>query len=506
VITPTQLRTRSRPRSHRPPLRRPVSVEQLLPRQHSATDVAPTAWWPDSDALRPRAARRREQLSRRLLAAADALAAVVSMTICILALGGEQDRLPAWAVAVAALGCVVVAKTLGLYERDELTIKPSTLDEAPRLFQLATLWTLIVWLAGEHVLGGFLGRDQILALWAGQTVALLAGRVAARAIIRRATPVDRCLLVGERSACARAERKVRESRRAHAVVVAAITSSELGDSRVAAEALETIAERSDIHRLVVAPGPDDQAELLDLVRAAKALGLKVSVLPRMLEVVGSSVVFDDVEGLTLLGVRRFGLSRSTWLLKRSMDIVGATVALVVLAPLLALVAVAIKLESRGPVLFRQQRVGRDGRIFSMAKFRTMVDGAEGQQRALRHRNEAHGLFKIADDPRVTRVGRILRRASLDELPQIWNVLRGEMSLVGPRPLVPEDDQRIEGWYRRRLQLTPGMTGRWQVLGSARIPLQEMVKLDYLYAANWSLWVDVKILLRTVGFVLRRRGL
>jgi lipopolysaccharide/colanic/teichoic acid biosynthesis glycosyltransferase len=158
------------------------------------------------------------------------------------------------------------------------------------------------------------------------------------------------------------------------------------------------------------------------------------------------------------------------------------------------------------VLFRQKRVGRDGCTFAMAKFRTMVEGAEREQAALQHRNEADGLFKIADDPRITRVGRVLRRASLDELPQLWNVLRGQMSLVGPRPLVPEDDARVEGWYRRRLHLMPGMTGRWQIMGSARVPLHEMVKLDYLYAANWSPWLDVKILLRTVGFVIGRRGL
>ena len=506
MIPPTQLRTRPRGAARPRPPRRPVAVEQLLPRQHAPGDAVPSGWRPDAEALRPVAARKREQRARRLLAAADALAAVVTLAICIVALGGVQDRLPASAVVVAALGCVALAKALGLYERDELTIKPSTLDETPRLFQLATLWTLVVWLAGQPILGGFLGRDQILALWIGQTVALIAGRVVARSIVRRTTPVDRCLLVGDRQACARAERKIRESHGAHARVVAAITSDELGDTRVAAEALETIAARSDIHRLVVAPGPEDQAEILDLVRAAKALGLKVSVVPRMLEVVGWSVVFDDVEGVTLLGVRRFGLSRSSWVVKRGTDLVGAAIGLVVLAPLLALIALAIKLDSRGPLLYRQQRVGRDGRTFSMAKFRTMVDGADRQKRALRHRNQAHGLFKIADDPRITRVGRILRRTSLDELPQLLNVLRGEMSLVGPRPLVPEDDQRIVGWYRRRLHLTPGMTGRWQVLGSARIPLQEMVKLDYLYAANWSLWLDVKILMRTIAFVVSRRGL
>ena len=237
------------------------------------------------------------------------------------------------------------------------------------------------------------------------------------------------------------------------------------------------------------------------------MGLRVSVLPRLPEVVGSSVELDDVDGITLLGMRRFGLSRSSRAVKRSFDFVGAGLVLLALAPLLAAIAIAIKLDSRGPVLFRQRRMGRNGVPFEMLKFRTMVDGAEAQKSALAARNEADGgLFKIKDDPRITRVGGRLRRISLDELPQLFNVLRGDMSLVGPRPLVLDEDSRIEGWRRSRLELPPGMTGPWQVFGSARIPLNEMVKIDYLYGANWSLWLDVKTLLRTVPFVLGRRGL
>jgi lipopolysaccharide/colanic/teichoic acid biosynthesis glycosyltransferase len=159
------------------------------------------------------------------------------------------------------------------------------------------------------------------------------------------------------------------------------------------------------------------------------------------------------------------------------------------------------------VLFRQTRVGRNGHRFEMLKLRTMSHDADQMKDALRDRNEASGgLFKIANDPRVTRVGRRLRNLSIDEMPQLINVLRGDMSLVGPRPLIVEEDERVTGFDRRRLHLTPGMTGRWQILGSARIPLPEMVKIDYLYVASWSLWVDVKILLETVNFVLRRRGL
>ena len=169
-------------------------------------------------------------------------------------------------------------------------------------------------------------------------------------------------------------------------------------------------------------------------------------------------------------------------------------------------AAAIKLDSRGPVFFRQTRIGRSGHPFSVLKFRSMRRDADQLKESLRDRNEQdEGLFKIADDPRVTRVGRLLRRTSLDELPQLFCVLRGDMSLVGPRPLVPEEDRQIRGWHRRRLQLTPGMTGPWQVLGSSRIPLHEMVTLDYLYVANWSIWSDAKILLRTVDTVLSRRG-
>jgi lipopolysaccharide/colanic/teichoic acid biosynthesis glycosyltransferase len=208
-----------------------------------------------------------------------------------------------------------------------------------------------------------------------------------------------------------------------------------------------------------------------------------------------------------MGVRRFELTRSSAWFKRGFDWLGASLGLLAVSPLLAVIAVAIKLDSRGPVFFRQQRVGRHGQRFRMLKFRTMVPDAEALKEGLRDRNEAkEGLFKIAADPRITRVGRLLRASALDELPQLWNIVRGEMSLVGPRPLVLDEDQRIEGWHRRRLELMPGMTGPWQILGPSRVPLKEMVAIDYLYVANWSLWTDVKILLRTVPHVLGRHGL
>ena len=176
-----------------------------------------------------------------------------------------------------------------------------------------------------------------------------------------------------------------------------------------------------------------------------------------------------------------------------------------LSPLLAAIALAIRLDSKGPVLFRQIRVGHKGRHFAVLKFRSMVADADARKEELRSLNVAGaGLFKVKDDPRVTRVGRFLRSTSLDELPQLFNVLRGDMSLVGPRPLVTDEDAQVLGLDRSRLRLYPGMTGPWQ-LGS-RVPLHEMVDIDYLYASHWTLWLDVKLLLHTVRHVVRRRNL
>jgi exopolysaccharide biosynthesis polyprenyl glycosylphosphotransferase len=452
----------------------------------------------------PVAARERDKRYRRLLSAADMGAVLLALVVCVPLLGNGDRVLPGAAAVLPLI--VVISKVLGLYDRDELLMRKTTLDEAPALFQLATLSALLLWLGHGVLFAGQLGRDQVVGFWGALFLSLMASRMSARALARRVAPRERILLVGEPDACDRIRERIEESDGVHAGVVAQVDFEAAAEAEDAAVALAHVADEAEAHRVVIAPPALDQGEVLNLIRAAKALGLKVSVLPRMLEVVGSSVEFDDVDGLGVLGVRRFGLTRSSWLVKRSTDLVVSSAGLIFLLPFFALTAVAIKLDSRGPVLFRQRRVGREGGIFEMFKLRTMVVDAERRKAELRRLNEADGLFKIADDPRITRVGRLLRRTSIDELPQLLNVLRGEMSLVGPRPLVLEDDERVEGWYRRRLDLTPGMTGRWQVLGSARIPLHEMVKLDYLYVANWSLWGDMKILLRTLPFVLGRRGL
>jgi lipopolysaccharide/colanic/teichoic acid biosynthesis glycosyltransferase len=192
--------------------------------------------------------------------------------------------------------------------------------------------------------------------------------------------------------------------------------------------------------------------------------------------------------------------------KRAFDLIGALLLVVLLAPLWLAIALLIKADSPGPILFRQRRIGRDGRPFAMLKFRTMVDGADARKPALLHMNDAaEGLFKISDDPRVTRIGRWLRGTCLDELPQLLHVVTGKMSLVGPRPLVPEEDAQIRGVYRERLTMRPGMTGPWQVEGASAIPIHGMVLLDRFYIEEWSLWLDLRLLAKTASLVILRRG-
>jgi lipopolysaccharide/colanic/teichoic acid biosynthesis glycosyltransferase len=193
--------------------------------------------------------------------------------------------------------------------------------------------------------------------------------------------------------------------------------------------------------------------------------------------------------------------------KRAIDLVGSLLLIAILSPLLVVIGLLIKMDSPGPILFRQRRIGRADEPFSMLKFRTMVDGADEQKAMLRHLNEAaEGLFKIDGDPRVTRVGRWLRVTSLDELPQLLHVVTGSMSLVGPRPLVPEEDALITGSNRRRLEMRPGMTGVWQINGASSIPINEMVVLDRGYLEDWSLWLDCRLLLRTAWHVVLRKSL
>jgi exopolysaccharide biosynthesis polyprenyl glycosylphosphotransferase len=459
----------------------------------------------------PAASMRRDAVFRRLLVLADVFAVVTAFVLTIEL--AQRSLALTWAGVAALPILIACAKLTGLYDRDETLLRKTTLDEAPKLFQLATLCALVAWLTGGLLTKGVLDRHEAAFLWLVLAALLIVSRAGARVLALRVSPVERCLFIGDEVSAETIRSKLTGHGGVNAKVVAHLDLDKVepwstdcfSEPRLAE--IRDLAQTLDVHRAIIAPRSVDAGEMLNLVRTLKAVGVRVSVLPRLLEVVGSSVEFDDLHGVTVMGVRRFDLTRSSAAFKRAFDLIGATVGLLAISPILLAIAIAIKLDSGGPVFFRQLRVGRHGHRFYMIKFRTMVPDAEAMKDSLRHRNEAkEGLFKIAEDPRVTRMGRLLRKTALDELPQLLNVFKGEMSLVGPRPLVIEEDQRVEGWHRRRLELMPGMTGPWQILGPSRVPLKEMVAIDYLYVANWSLWTDVKILLRTVPHVLGRRGL
>jgi exopolysaccharide biosynthesis polyprenyl glycosylphosphotransferase len=445
----------------------------------------------------------RERRLRRTLALADMAALAIALLASVVL--ASPDPLTPYALLLFP-ALVAAVKVGGLYESDDQRIRKTTVEELPRLVQLGALLVLAIWLGDTLLIGGPAGKDQALVLGATFVLAAVLGRRSARRLANRTGTRERCVFIGD----------VVSFTRLHTIFERHDLPADLGSrvsieqavpddgSNLSASVLEIIAE-AKAHRLIIGPHTLSNASTFELLEAARHAGTRVSLLPDMLEVVGSSVDFDDLYGVTLLGVRHTNLSRSSKFLKRTFDLVGASILLIAVAPAMALIALAIKLDSPGTVLFRQMRIGRGGEPFQIFKFRSMITGADKLKEELRHLNEADGLFKIDADPRVTRVGHTLRRTSLDELPQLFNVLLGQMSLVGPRPLVADEDGRILGVRRGRLRLTPGMTGQWQVSGSARVPLEDMVKLDHLYVSNWTLWGDVKILLRTVPYVLSRHG-
>ncbi len=454
-----------------------------------------------------RIVERRDRSFRRAIVASDLAAGLI---VAGLLLAWLPARDLSWTALLLPALVPVVNAANGLYLRDGYVINKSTLDETPVLFRAATITTVVTYLLQSGILVIPIGAQVVASTWVGLTICIPTGRTIARRVVRRRLPPERCLVVGDDEQSRRLAAKLAAPGGVKSELVGIVPfgdgdAAKRGGDSPMLEALDRELAQRDVHRVVIAGDSAAPHQQLEAIHAAKALGLKVSVLPRVLEVVGASATYDFVDGLTILGVPRFGLSRSAVVIKRTFDIVGSAVVLFLLAPLMIAIAIVIKATSPGPVFFRQTRVGRGGEPFGMLKYRSMHEGAERLQDALRSRNEQEGLFKIADDPRITAIGRQLRRTSMDELPQLFNVLRGEMGLVGPRPLVPEEDAQIHGWHRRRLHLTPGMTGPWQVLGSARIPLSEMVTIDYLYVANWSLWGDIKIMLRTIGIVFARRG-
>jgi exopolysaccharide biosynthesis polyprenyl glycosylphosphotransferase len=471
--------------------------------------------------------RRRGWLVHRMLLLADLVGLVAAFLLVewLAGLGSVPlDRvdlqsellifglsLPAW---------IVVTKLYGLYDHDEERTDHSTTDDFVGVFHMVTVCAWLFFAFAHLTNVAHPSEPKLLLFWALAIGFVSLGRVAARAYCRRhINYLQNTIIVGAGDVGQLIARKLLKHPE-YGINLVGFVDAEPKERRDDLESLTLLGKPEklpalvrlfDIERVIVAFSNDSHGQTLDLIRSMKDLDLQVDIVPRLFDLVSPGTGIHSVEGLPLISLAPTRLSPSSRFLKRSLDLGLSIVALVLLSPLLAMIALAIKRDSPGQVLFRQIRMGRGDQAFRIFKFRTMVADAEERKPDVAHLNRhlQNGgdprMFKITDDPRLTRVGRWLRRYSLDELPQLFNVVRGEMSLVGPRPLILEEDKYVDAWARRRLNLKPGCTGPWQVQGREDIPFDEMVKLDYLYATNWSLFGDLKLVARTVPVMFGARS-
>ena len=321
----------------------------------------------------------------------------------------------------------------------------------------------------------------------------------------------RAIIVGNGESLARLRRSLGVSRGGidYDFVGAISTSSDSAGLPVLGDlsSIPAVLTKHDVDELIVTDSDFNDRALVEIVEQAHRRGVKVRIAPRATELlIERRGEYVPGQGIPLFELRPPVFVGADWFVKRGFDLAVSIVVAVVGLPIWLLIALAIRLDSPGPVFYRDRRVGLNEREFDMLKFRTMRADAEALQAQLEQENEAEGaLFKIRDDPRVTRVGRVLRRFSIDEIPQVLNVLRGEMSLVGPRPLPVRDYELLEPWHRKRYLVLPGMTGLWQIAGRSALGFDDLVRLDFYYLEHWSIWLDISILLKTLPAVIAARG-
>jgi exopolysaccharide biosynthesis polyprenyl glycosylphosphotransferase len=491
----------------------------------------------------PRADRRgwdrRGFILRRLLVASDVTALGTAYAVAVAVNAAAGPGRPGFDagdfllfLALVPLW-VLLANTLGLYHIYQRRIDRSFADELGPSFLVMTLWSWF-WLVGRAAIET--GPTPVLPsllLWAAAIVTvpafrtLLHWRARGSSWYRQAVAV-----IGSRSDVDRVKRRIERHPEYGLDVVAALnvgpggitkelevaagetslgaaTVRDNGEGEISAARVAAEVRAAGARRAVVTGWPKDLSGRAELIQELIDSRVQTDLVSGEPEALWSEAELHHVEGLPMLTVSPPGMRRGKSLVKRTSDLSVAGTLLVLLSPLLAYIAIRIKLDSGGPILFRQERVGRDRERFQLLKFRTMVSDAETRKHELSERNlhgaQPEAMFKVPDDPRITRFGVWLRRWSLDELPQLWNVVRGDMSVVGPRPLIPEEAALVKGRYTERMWVRPGITGPWQILGRSDIPFQEMVKLDHLYVATWTTRQDMTLLLRTVGAVIRGRG-
>jgi len=464
--------------------------------------------------------RRRGWLVRRFLVTADIAGLLLAFAIAELIVvgpgSGRFDVLTETLAFIATLpGWVLVTRLYGLYSQDDQRTNHTTTDEVANVFNMVTVCTwlffAVSWVSGA----AHPAVPKLLLFWLFAAALVPLARTTGRWAARRSQAfLQNTVIVGAGDVGQTIAEKLRRHPEYGVNVVGFVDREpkeqreSLGDLTILGPPndLESIVRTHDVERVIIAFSRVSHEEVLSLIRSLKDAFVQVDIVSRYYELVGPSTGISTVEGIPVLCLPPRALGSSAKLMKRALDIVLSLVALALLMPVFLVVMLAIFLDSRGPILFRQPRIGAGGKTFEIFKFRTMIPEAEELKDAVAHMSlHADGddrMFKIADDPRVTRLGHVLRKASIDELPQLLNVLRGEMSLVGPRPLIPSEDVRVEDWGRERLSLRPGMTGLWQVLGRSEIPFEEMVRLDYLYVTNWSLWQDLRLMCGTVPAMLK----
>jgi exopolysaccharide biosynthesis polyprenyl glycosylphosphotransferase len=404
----------------------------------------------------------------------------------------------------------------GLYREPARSIGGMNLTEALNGLTSLTSASWLLLIVMVFIEGSRTPVSTLIAFWMLAIVLVPAARWVSRVTVwSRASFQERVLIIGAGEVGHTLAAKISKHREYRIKLVGFLDDGEPrrngdGGPRLPVigvfDDLDRIVAEQQIDRVIVAFSRARHNDFLRVVRACADSGVKVNIVPRLFEVVSSRALVDDVEGIPLLDVGHVELSRFNMAVKRAFDILVGGLLCIFFLPLIAVVGLLVKLDSHGPVFYRQERMGRGGRSFFMYKFRSMYVGADKLRADLADQNEYDGpMFKIHEDPRVTRVGGWLRRWSVDEVPQILNVMKGQMSLVGPRPLWVEEAKQCRGWTQKRLDITPGITGLWQVLGRSDIPFDEMVKLDYMYVTGWSLSWDLKLLLQTIPAVVQKRG-
>jgi exopolysaccharide biosynthesis polyprenyl glycosylphosphotransferase len=462
---------------------------------------------------------------RRVLPIADIVALVVAFVLAEL-IGGLhmrgansfQHHLLLLGIAVPAW--LLFARAHDLYHVDSRRADHRASEELAPIIWMTTLWSWSILLFFEVTGMRTVSASKLAIFWALTVLSLMTCRAIARAWARRQPwYLQNALVVGNEADSAMVASKVLRHPEYGINVVACVTPHSGNGNGSSKRSIASVGPVPVIRGEIDVPEIVDDLDVdrviligdgADLLEDLVDYELHVDIVPRWCEALGSRADMHELEGMPLITIPYARLARSSLVCKRAMDLVLSVAALIVLSPLLILCAVAIKLDSRGPVLFRQRRVGRHDKRFELLKFRSMRADADELKDHVADLNfhgggNHSGMFKIQQDPRVTRVGRLLRRLSLDELPQLFNVVRGDMSMVGPRPLIENEDRQVDGRHRRRISLTPGLTGLWQVHGRSHIPFEEMIDLDYIYVTNWSLWGDVKLLLRTLPAVLKGQG-